>query len=362
MAELCNGICSSQQQDVEVFRSEVKLSFTPESLSKEISPSVSVLIQPVSPEKINQECFIAANKGKWDEEIMLSKQYVQSLNRKIDRKGKVNIGGLYDYIVSLNQEGYITADISNAFIDRAFRRKGYTGLENLFISDDSTISQRSNEFNPFSLKGLSLLKIKISNHSNKIYRIQDKDLLIQNGYIQSFPIPTKYFDTIFSGTSETYKNVLRFNFPNELIVPSGQEIIKYLCIPEIDESSEILTVSIINNDQAIIYPFNVQFSTEKRKYLVYPYTFNVISFLRKPFIYIVIKLGEQVIPLSNYATFNVRVEDLDLPLDIYCWAFTNNGCEFGWVKNVSFRSYQRQQIRITTVPSLQSFKQRDKTL
>lgn len=331
------------------------IGFQPESLKKELSNTLEVIITPVDAKSLNQETWEAANRdGNYEKEISYSVDKIKAEIENVPKQqrnwylGRLNA---IEQLTKLEKENMIPKELSYQLKYRIIDGPdyGYDGTEITSLSD---LEIFPDDFNPFKVnnKFLSIFKITFHNKGNEIEKVSIKEFQVVSGEEQLYPLSSDYFENNLKNEQEKVKNAYRLNMPNELVITPNQRITKYISIPAINPKNQNLQIQFIRNNKSIDLDFTLKDKSLKKSYNVESYDFTVTGEAEpsiNKFFYVV-SYGKG----TMYATKDNRVfiddSKKDSPFTVYSIAVNpqNGDIYFGFNKDGKFANFPKNKIKV----------------
>ena len=320
------------------------LTFSPESVTKKIINNTEITVVPIDAKSLNKEMFDAANRdGNYDKEVSNMLEAIRdrmnraSKQQKIYLEGKVNA---FEYLSKLEKEGKINANIA-LLLKRKINDEysGYDGSESETLSDTTVATDAG--YNPYKLndKYFSVFRINFENKGTEVEKINLKEFQLLSNDEQLYPLTSDYFQGILRNNTETIKNALRKNMPDELVLTGGQKVTKYLAVPAINAENEKLQVQFIRDKAVVNFDFTVA-----RKEVNKTYSFNDYNlaysgegneFAYKTF-YLVSYKDNVAYALKDTKVF-VSNDKQNLPVSIYAIGINTNNADIVFAAEENFK-------------------------
>ena len=321
-------------------------SYLPHSIIKEIEPNFKLEVSKCDPDDLNRDTYLAARRISSENEMetQISIESNGVTNKKSQPSPYANAFSDIDF---LKEKNIIDTQLSKEL--KLSYTYGYPAH-----SDIGTINAPKSvpevnfpaSDNPYKSNQYTMFKLLLTNESNEMKKIQLSNLIVSSGTEQLYPLSIKYFDTIYSPTSNQYQNILRFNFPNELQVPSGKSVLKFIAFPIINESNKDLSLTIYKSDKTSTFDFKRETIFTGGTYDFKYYSINPKTFFTNPVITVIVEIDNQLIVLQNSKQMFVYEKDLNKPINIYCFCEAGREFEFGKIENLHLSQFKGNKINI----------------
>ena len=243
--------------------------YVPEIRLKNINEGVSVRVQPVDAQSLDIISHqLANNTGNVELSFAARKKSdeapeVDPLNAE-ERLQAQRRRQIFDYLDEMVGEGNINQLSANAL---------KSVVEDLPINSGlpapGTTTDCDENFNPykFGCNYLSVFEIAVENKSQTTQRIKLTDILIVHGPEQLYPLNSEYFENQLRGKDQKLLNAKRMNFPDQLLVPPGSEVKKYLAVPAIQyaDGQNNISINIVDESKTASFDFAVESRREARE-------------------------------------------------------------------------------------------------
>lgn len=337
--------CSRPPTIKKVTKSPV-YTFLPQSILKEIEPGFKIEISKCDPKDLDRDTYLAARRISSENEME-----TQVTIESSDPKNKKSISPTYAKAFSdidfLKERSIIDARLAREL--KLSYYAGYPGQSDIgTINSPKTVQeiQYPNSDNPYKSNRFSMFRMLMTNESNEVKKIQLSNLIISSGLEQLNPLSIKYFDTIFSPTSNEYQNILRFNFPNDLQIPTGKSVLKFIAFPIINESNQDLSLTINKSNQTSSFDFKRETIFDGGIYNYRFYSINPKTFFTNPVITVIVEFENQLIELKNPRQMYFFEKDLEKPINIYCFCEVGREFEFGKIEHLVLSQLKGDKISI----------------
>lgn len=327
--------------------------FKPKDNIKELEPGFFIEITKIDPSDLNQETYEASLRFSSENELF-TKTTIEKDKTQNKKEGKFLYEKAFAAIDWLENQKLI--DHNLAIELKLSYSPDHIFTENIGLTNAPTgINQVKYRavFNPYRANKFTMFKVQVENESYDLKKIHLSNFIISSGYEQLVPLSIKYFDTIFSPTSNEYQNILRFNMPNELIVPPSQKVIKYLAVPIIDEKNPGVTLTLLRDNSFQSFNFQKEILFQGGIYNYIFYKINPKTFFTNPNITVVVKFENNLYSLDNPSKLWIYENDVDKPIDIYCFCEFGREFEFGKIENLKLPDHKNHVVDIR----LKSYKQ-----
>lgn len=321
-------------------------SYLPHSIVKEIEPGFNLEVSKCDPDDLNRDTYLAARRISSENE-METQVSIES-NEITNKKSQTSpYAKAFSDIDFLKEKGIIDTKLAREL--KLSYTSGYPAH-----SDIGTINAPKSvpeihfpsSDNPYKSNRYTMFRLLLTNESNEVKKIQLSNLIVSSGTEQLYPLSIKYFDTIYSPTSNQYQNILRFNFPNELQVPSGKSVLKFIAFPMINESNQDLSLTINKSDKISTFDFKRETIFAGGTYDFKYYSINPKTFFTNPVITVIVEFDNQLIVLKNSKQMFVYEKDLNKPINIYCFCEAGREFEFGKIENLILTQFKGERITI----------------
>jgi hypothetical protein len=135
------------------------------------------------------------------------------------------------------------------------------------------------DLNPYKVNGkyLSVFQVTLKNTTSTVKKIRMSELLFNSGYEQLYPFETSYFDKLYQNDQEKLRIIYRLNMPEEMLVPPGKTVIKYVSVPSINPATKDLDVKIIQDATAKNFSFIVNIEEQSQSTTLENITFKALD-------------------------------------------------------------------------------------
>ncbi len=321
-------------------------SFLPQSILKEIEPGFKVEISKCDPDELNRETYLAARRIS-SEDAMETQVTIESNDSKNKKIPSPTYANAFSDIDFLKERNIIDARLAREL--KLSYNTGYPAQSDIgTINAPKVVSEirYPTSDNPYKSNRFTMFRMLMTNESNEVRKMQLSNLIVSSGLEQLNPLSIKYFDTIFSPTSNEYQNILRFNFPNELQIPSGKSVLKFIAFPIINESNQDLSLTINKSNQTSSFDFKRETIFGGGIYNYKFYSINPKTFFTHPVITIIVEFENNLIVLNNSNQMYVYEKDLEKPINIYCFCEVGREFEFGKIENLILSQFKGEKIKI----------------
>jgi len=320
--------------------------YLPKDNIREIEPGLFLEVTKVDPSDLDQDTYEASSRYSSENEIF-TKTAIEREKQSTTKERKFPFEKAFDAIDWLESKQII--DHHLAIKIKQSYSKDLTTTEDIGTTtapSETTKWQYPSTCNPYRANRFTMFRIQAANESNEIKKIQLSNFIISCGYEQLQPLSIKYFDTIFLSTSNEYQNILRFNMPNELLIPKSQKVVKYLAVPIIDERESQVTLTLISDKSSQTFNFQRQILFQGGTYNYIYYKIDPKTFFTSPNITVVIKFENELYLLDNPETLWIYENDIDKPVDIFCFTEVGKDFEFGKIENIKLSEYKSHVVPI----------------
>jgi hypothetical protein len=321
-------------------------SFQPQSIRKEIEPGFKVEISKCDPDELNRDTYLAARRISSENEMETFVSF-ESNDQKNNKGSKSSNANAFKNIDWLNEKNIIDTRLVREL--KLSYSPGYPSYNDIgSISSPKTIPEINYPSidNPYKLNRFTMFRILMINESTELKKIQLSNLIISSGLEQLYPLSIKYFDTIFSPTTNEYQNILRFNLPNELQIPAGKSVLKFIAFPIINELNEDLSLTINKSNQTNSFDFKRETIFIGGTYNFRFYSINPKTFFTNPEITVIIELENKFYVLKNSKQMFFYEKDLGKPINIFCFTHIGHEFEFGKIENLVLSEFKGNNINI----------------
>ena len=282
--------CSSTRLDYqERTKTITKTTFTPQYISKEIQPNLTVNIEPIKADSINKEIYNSLRfDGNYYSEInQVYYAYIKNKDLSYsERKLKESIENLFSQVDQLRDNKEIDFYQAILFKEKIFDFYVKKDIQNQFgeTEPDFSPSRKNNIYrniNPYfsEEKYNSTYKLTFENKESEIQDVKiDAFQIFSNGELL-YPFKNSYFETKFKEEKDQgkLKTVYRMNMPNNIRIPYNQSIIKYFSTPALNPKNQNLVINYMINGKVIDFNFNVITTQEVTKIKLEPIYINYTS-------------------------------------------------------------------------------------
>lgn len=327
-----------------------KVSFIPDEIPHEIAPGFELLITPIDAKVMNQ---IAHETTSYDgdyEKIrsvstLIKEELRQANLSKEERRRIESRKQIVDFVREKVNGGEIPETVGEYLTWKLWNKPvGTDGIETSIGRGYPSL------YNPYKLnnKYLSVFRLAFKNTSEAVKRVKLNELLFNSGYEQLYPFETSYFEKIYETEQEKLRIIYRINMPNELIVPSGETVIKYVSIPSLNPTTKDLDVKLIQEDANQSFKFNVNVDEQSLTTLLEKITFKAqdewkLQVLRY---YFVITTPDKQIHVIKDNTLFLPQEIKNEKLSIYGIATLSSGYTFAKKENFTLSQYPYSEIEL----------------
>jgi len=321
-------------------------SYLPQSILKEIEPGFKIEISKCDPDDLDRDTYLAARRISSENE-METQVSIESNEIKNKKDPESPFAKAFSNIDFLKEKNIIDARLARELkFSYSPDYRAYSDIGT--INAPKTVSEihYPNSDNPYKFNMFTMFRLLMINESTEIKKIQISNLIVSSGFEQLYPLSIKYFDTIFSPITNEYQNILRFNFPNELLIPIGKRVIKYIAVPIINEFNKDLSLIVTKSNLSYTFEFNREIIYEGGEYNFKKYSIYPKTFLSNPVITVIVELDRRLIVLKNSNQMFVYEKDLDKPLNIYCFCEVGREFEFGKIENLQLSQFMGDKITI----------------
>lgn len=347
--------CSSPKKTTRIVNQEyINLSFNPKLITKLIGNNTELTIIPIDAKDLDEVTDQAADRdGNYHKEFI---SFVESWKSKINSipkseksvlQGKINT---FDYLLKLEKEGVISNEISRFFKRKVINSKsGYDGSEIESLSEKRITSS---EYNPYKIdeKYFSVFKLTFENKGNEIDKISLKDFQLISNEEQLYPLATEYFEKNLLDNTESIKNSLRMNMPNELIITPSQKITKFIAVPAINNENSKIQVQHIIEKKVNNFDFDILKSEVKKLYNLEKYKIIYAGevYSNSYYLYYVIEYTDNVVYSIIEDIIYVSDEKKNIPANIYGIGFNplTSNVYFGSLKNYKFSENKNNVVKL----------------
>jgi hypothetical protein len=342
---LLTGSCHRPPTVKKVTKSPV-YSFLPKSITKEIEPGFKIEISKCDPNDLNRDTYMAARRISSENE-METQVSIESNSSKGKKDPSPTYEKAFNAIDYLKDKNIIDTRLAREF--KLSYSAGYPVQSDIgTINAPKTVQEfhYPNSDNPYKSNRFTMFRMLMTNETNEVKKMQLSNLIISSGFEQLSALSIKYFDTIFSPTSNEYQNVLRFNFPNELQIPSGKSVLKFIAFPIINESNQDLSLTINKFNQESSFEFKRETIFDGGLYNYQFYSIQPKTFFTNPVITVIVELEEKLIVLKNPNQMFVYEKDLQKPINISCFCEVGREFEFGKIEKLILSQMKGNKITI----------------
>jgi apolipoprotein N-acyltransferase len=163
-----------------------------------------------------------------------------------------------------------------------------------------------------------------------------------------YPFETSYFEKFYEEEQEILRIIYRLNMPNELVVPPGETVIKYVSIPSLNPTTKGLDVKLIQDDITQSFKFSVNIEEQSQTTLLEEITFKAEDEwkLQVQRYYFVIVTPDNRIHIIKDNSLFLPQEIKSKKLNIYGIASLSTGYTFAKKENFSLNQYQSSEVEL----------------
>lgn len=282
--------CSSSRLDYqERTKTITKTTFTPQYISKEIQPNLTVNIEPIKADSINREIYNSLRfDGSYYSE-MNQVYYAYMKNKELsysERKLQESIENLFSQVDQLRDNKEIDFYQAILFKEKIFDFYIKKDIQQQFgeTEPDFSPSRKNNIYgniNPYFSENRynSIYKLVFENKENEIKDLRAEDFQIFSNGELLYPFKNSYFENKFKNEIDEGKlnTVYRMNMPDNIRIPNNQPIIKYFSTPTLNPENQNLVINYILNGKVIDFNFKVITTQEVTKIRLEPIYINYTS-------------------------------------------------------------------------------------
>ncbi|MCB9285085.1 MAG: hypothetical protein H6563_13495 [Lewinellaceae bacterium] len=315
---------------------DLKISFSPESISKNVESNFEITIQPIDAKEMDG---IANQAAAFDGNYEKTVSYTTFIEEELNRQDLTNhelreINHKKQILESVQLQihsGDMPAETGGKLMEKILNEVGIDGTENDFILGTSSA------LNPYKVdnKYLSVFQVTSKNTGNKIQRIKLQDLLFNSGYEQLYPFNNSYFEKLYEKDQSKLRILLRLNFPDELIVPPGETVVKYISVPSLNPSTETLNIRLLQEDATVNYSYQIKFEGRSIENILEKYWFvrsETTGYSVMSYYFVLQTSDNRIFPIKDNTLF-VSKEMAGSPISIYAAYTTIEGFILGKREN-----------------------------
>jgi len=303
--------------------------FTPNILTNEIRNKINLSIKPVDAQSLDKETYLASLRdGNYEKETLFSNKLLSKSNSSdfLDRQWYDALTCSFSNIDEMTQSGKISPDVASSFKSLLLgETTGFDGSEMISLIENREYYPAI--FNPYKLNNsyLSIFQLTFENTSKVVQTISIKDFLINSGDEQYTAYPSSFFEKNGFLSSESIKNLSRYNMPDDLILTPGQKVVKYISIPAISPKLETITIYYLNEGQATEFKFgvSVDFLNKKAELERFEFTDQVRPLFSGEVFY-VMEINGLAVPLTENA-FYLSKQNYEILFNLHSCALSKKG-------------------------------------
>jgi len=339
-----------KKETLQVDETYSKVTFTPEAINHEIDTGFEIIVTPIDAKAMNKIAYKTTNyDGNYEKthsvSTLIEDQLRQTNLSKKERKRIEWRKEIIDFVKEKTNRGEIPRTIGEHLTWKIWNKtEGTDGTKKSIGKGYPSL------YNPYKVnrKYLSVFKLTFKNTSKKVKRMKLSDLLFNSGYEQLYPYKTSYFEKIYDSEQEKLRIIYRINMPNELLVPPGETVIKYVSIPSLNTATKELDVKLIQEDVTQNFKFNVEVEEQFQETLLEKITFKAEdeSKLQVLRYYFIIKTPDNQIYIIKDNSLFLPQEIKNERLSLYGIATLSSGYTFVKKENFTLSQYQSNEIEL----------------
>ena len=346
----CSSTKIPKKETIKIDETYQKVSFTPETISKEISTGFQISITPIDAKEMNGIAYTTTLfDGDYEKKKSIStiiEEQLKQLNLSEEERRKIELRQqISDYIKDKIKQGELPENAGDNLMWKLWNKNaGTDGTERSIGRGFPGI------FNPYKVnnKYLSVFRLTFKNTSRVVKRLELRELLFNSGYEQLYPFETSYFEKLYENDQEKLRIIYRLNMPNELVMPPGETVIKYVSTPSLNPTIQNLNVKLIQDEQTESFNYSVQIDGQSQTTFLEKYTFkakNEFNLQVKRYYLILVTENNQIHIIKENSLFLPQEIKLD-NLNLYAVATLYTGYTFGKLENFKLSQYPSNQIEI----------------
>jgi hypothetical protein len=243
-----------------LLKETMRVQFIPEREEREVDAGLLVAIQPLDArmiDRIVEDAIVFDGAYKKTKVTLVGESLPKVTGRpsrelNVSRK-KAIVSFLRERIVSGALPEEAGEELMKIVWDKTI------GLE-IFNIDQSTDAQAYSEVNPYKVGGryLSVFQVSLENRGEEPQVVLLRDLLFNSGNEQLFPRDIAYFEKLYEQDQQKLDLCYRLNFPDELLIPPGGKVVKYLATSSLNPANETLGASLLRGGKTVAFDFRVE--------------------------------------------------------------------------------------------------------
>tara|TARA_B110000908_G_C10223573_1_gene436678 strand:+ start:22 stop:1137 length:1116 start_codon:yes stop_codon:yes gene_type:complete len=262
----CSSNKNIAENYIEIEDSLIDIQFSPSLLENEIMENLFLKIEPVDAKELNR---ISYEKtlfgGDYLKEASIMTLLEEKLNNgELSQSKKNGLNQKKQRIMYINQmidSNQMPREIGEALITKLWDlREGTDGIESKINTEFTS------QYNPYKIdsKYLSVFKLEFVNESNEVKTFKRESLVFNSGDEQLMPFGIEYFDKVFDQNQEVLRVAHRINLPEELSIPPGQSITKYVSISAINPNVSSIIASALSENISSNFQYSISRGAEKK--------------------------------------------------------------------------------------------------
>ncbi len=339
-----------KKEILKIDESYQRINFTPETITSQINSDFDLTITPIDAKLMNQVIYETASyDGNYEKIQSVSTLMEEQLRKKTLSKEERRNVEFRKQIVE-----YLREKISQRELPRSVGEYLTWKIWNKSEGTDGTKISIGNGYpslnNPYKVnrKYLSVFRLTFKNMSTSIKRIDLDNLLFNSGYEQLYPFKTSYFEKLYEDDQEKIRTIYRLNIPNELVVPPGEVIVKYVSIPSLNPTTEGLNIKYISEGETKKFEFDVSIEEQLQTTLLEKITFKAEDEWKlqvKRYYWVIVTPDDQIHIIKNNSLF-LPQEIKDKNLSIYGIATLITGYTFAKKENFTLSQYLHNEVEL----------------
>lgn len=328
--------CSSTKQIpekyAEINNNSVDVKFSPRLIEKEIGSNFFIEIEPIDARDIDS---LSYEKALFGGDYHKNKSVLTLIEEKyskpdLSQNEKSDLGTLKQRIDFISEEvnsGQVPADVGEAL-----KYKLWYLDDGIDIIESKRFVIYPSTYNPYKIGAnyLSVIKMRFHNASTEVKVFKRKSLLINSGEEQLEPYGLDYFEEIYGNNQKVLRIAHRLSLPDELTVPPGQSITKYVSIPSLNVNVSSIIASVIEDKSHVDFKYDLTIESNndlvRLRQIHFKAEKEFKTGVRK--YYFVIQTEDSRIITLKENTIYLPDELMNQKLDIYSLASIDGGFAF----------------------------------
>jgi len=259
----------------------IETSFEPRSIEKKIDNDLSLTIEPINADGINNEIL---NSLSFDGSYYFETDYEyfgylngQEKLSNSEKKQKESLIKIFEQIDQLRNNDQLTFNQSVLFKEKTYTHfilKEVNGQYGEVEPDFTNLYNKSmsEKINPFfsGNKHFSVFKLTLKNNKKEIQDVKIEDFQVFSEGELLYPFKNSYFESAFKKKElnenpqdqNKLKTIYRMNMPDNIRLLNNQPIVKYFSTPALNDENKNLTINYINENK--VHDFNFDVNTKKQ--------------------------------------------------------------------------------------------------